>query len=111
MQNDVEIRCRTNLDLNGEGWPERLPTVPRVGDVIESSTSWFGTRLRLKVCGVTWKYREGQQGIIRPGWYAEIELHMEANFRCVSHFEAWYRRIQQKMDLEYYQALCQEHGW
>lgn len=107
-----EIHCRTNLDLQtGERFPVYLPSIPRVGDVIESSLSWKGTHVRLKVCSVTWKYREGQQGIIRPGWIPEIELHLESNFMCISHFEAWYRHIQGKMDMEYYQSLCKENDW
>jgi hypothetical protein len=34
----IPISCKCNLDLANESWPTALPTVPRVGDQIESKT-------------------------------------------------------------------------
>lgn len=73
----MRVRCRTNLDLYGEIWPEDLPAVPRVGDEIESATVWSGKfQLSLQVVSVTWKMAGARPGKQYGEWYPEIELHM-----------------------------------
>lgn len=88
------IRCRTNLDLRHEEWPTELPSVPNVGDLIESKTRHttrendIGIRLQLRVCSITWKTN------FHGTWYAEIELHLpERPFENISHFTNWYDHI------------------
>lgn len=97
----MKVHCRSNLDnLQGEKWPDQLPARPMVGDFIMSATDWGGgRRLRLEICGVTWKY-----GIVNyigssngtvplNGWYAEVELHMPrhiAAHRSINDWQAWY---------------------
>lgn len=38
----IPVHCHTNLDLvnSAECWPEELPAVPNVGDLIESAYKW-----------------------------------------------------------------------
>jgi hypothetical protein len=31
----IDVICRTNLDLDHERWPTKLPAVPAVGDRIQ----------------------------------------------------------------------------
>lgn len=71
----MRVKCQTNLDLNDEQWPDELPSVPRVGEVIQSATVWPNRfQLELQVVGVTWK-KSG--GLWCPGeWVPVIELHM-----------------------------------
>jgi hypothetical protein len=68
----MKIICTTNLDLRGEQWPDELPSVPRVGDRIQSATRWKRSsgyfQLELQVVSVTWK--KGLE------WVPVIELHM-----------------------------------
>lgn len=72
----INIMCHTNLDLSNERWPDKLPTMPAVGDEIESATRWKdGFRLTLQVVKVRWSYNS------RCGeWYPQVELHM-TNFQ------------------------------
>ena len=83
----IEIHCRTNLDLQpGEQWPRYLPTVPRVGDKIQSGTKWReGRVVELEVVAVTWKPNHDN-----TKWYPEVELHLPARWPNISAFEAWY---------------------
>lgn len=67
----IRVICRTNLDLCHESWPNYLPTIPVVGDIIESKTDWNGFKLSLRVYGVVLKYSEYHNEN-----YLEIELHM-----------------------------------
>lgn len=30
----------TNLDLTNEVWPDKMPAIPRVGDMVRSRTKW-----------------------------------------------------------------------
>jgi len=69
----MKVHCRTNLDLASEEWPSELPSCPRVGDRIQSSTKHGIFQLTLKVISVTWKKRQKHEGI--EYWYPEIELH------------------------------------
>ena len=65
------VICRTNLDLFNEQWPNFLPSIPRVGDLIESKTVHKGFILKLQVVRVTWRYN-----FSKDEYYAELELHM-----------------------------------
>lgn len=81
----MKVHCRTNLDVR-ECWPCDLPTVPRVGDLIQSSIIWNGVfQLTLKVVEVTWKKNE-----YTGEWYAEVELHDSWPSRSISDFYKWY---------------------
>ena len=57
----IKVNCHTNLDLaNAEEWPTELPSVPRVGDLIQSKHRWNNKfQLTLKVVRVYWKYVRG----------------------------------------------------
>ena len=68
----MRVLCKTNLDLFCEIWPVELPSIPNVGDEIESARKWQNDfRLSLRVCAVRWEYCES----IRE-WIPVIELHM-----------------------------------
>lgn len=78
----MKVKCRTNLDLHYEVWPDDLPAIPRVGDLIESCVTHNKTfKLRLEVYSVTW--RQNQE--------PEIELHIP-NYRqwSIAQFYEWY---------------------
>lgn len=66
----IPVVCRTNLDLSGEKWPDRLPVVPRVGDRIASAVMHGSFQLELEVVAVTWR------PIYDRGWVPYVELHM-----------------------------------
>ena len=56
----IDICCRTNLDLCAtEQWPSKLPSIPRIGDLIESNYEWNYknslVRLELEAVRITWK--------------------------------------------------------
>lgn len=67
----IKVHCRTNLDLSYEEWPVEMPSVPNVGDHIQSKVKHKHFQLELKVCRVTWKYYDWDKS-----WVPEIELHM-----------------------------------
>jgi len=67
----MKVYCRTNLDLSNEQWPDELPTLPNVGDHIQSRTKHGVFQLELEVKRITWKYNNYEEGYI-----PEIELHM-----------------------------------
>ena len=76
-----QVHCHTNLDLSSEEWPTELPTVPRLGDQIDSMTIHGDFRLSLMVVGIHWKY-DGK-------YYPSIELH-DHKQRSVREFYEWY---------------------
>lgn len=118
----VKIRCRTNLDLLpcAEKWPDELPEVPRVGDLIESGHEWvwyrtpgvdetlrehvlsgeitadysegpFRSRLELQVVRVVWRAVRQDYD---PVWAAELELHLpKGRFETLTTFYEWYGQI------------------
>lgn len=72
----IEVYCRTNLDL-WEEWPTKLPAVPNVGDLIQSSLIHSGGfQLALQVVRVTWKCSNTRNDRGEYTWKPEIELHM-----------------------------------
>jgi len=77
-----QVHCYTNLDLSSEQWPTELPTVPRLGDDIESMISHNDFRLSLMVVGIHWKYDKGKYV---P--YIELTDHKQ---RSVKEFYEWY---------------------
>ncbi len=83
----MKVVCRTNLDLCGcERFPEDLPAVPCVGDLIESKHEWpGGCHLRLKVCQITWMYA--------GAWYPEIEMTIPRLHSDLRSFFEWYGRV------------------
>jgi hypothetical protein len=69
----IRVVCRVNLDLHGEIWPEKMPAVPRVGDLIQSAQIWDGFQLSLQVNRIIWK--QGKEYLSKKSyWYAELEL-------------------------------------
>jgi len=81
----IEVQCRTNLDLRGEAWPTKLPAVPRVGELIQSSTKWNEVfQLRLKVVAITWRQNHSHD------WSVLVELHDAADVRSIKEFYEWY---------------------
>jgi len=93
------VACVTNLDLlSCEIWPDELPALPHVGDLIESSYTWSkGRRLELAVCRIVWK-----ESIVlkQPNgkkiWYPKIELTVPTRFENLTHFYTWYGEITEK---------------
>lgn len=99
----VYVRCRTNLDVTGEKWPEELPEVPRMGDHIESQTLHGKTRLCLEVKRVTWKVEDEYYNRGRGSWYPSVELGLPAlPWLTMGHFDLWYRHICGSIPDEYY---------
>lgn len=68
----MKVVCRTNLDLR-EQWPDQLPTLPNIGDHIQSRTKHGIFQLSLRVCRITWRWSDSPMW---NDWYPEIELHM-----------------------------------
>jgi hypothetical protein len=86
----IDVICRTNLDLDHERWPTKLPAVPAVGDRIQSAVDHDGFRLFLEVSSITWKYIE-DSGFEKEKWVPEIELHIvKARFESIAKFYEWY---------------------
>lgn len=68
----IHVICRTALNVCNEEWPSHMPTVPRVGDIIESKTKRKNNaHLELQVTSVTWRWNE-----FDLEWHPHIELHM-----------------------------------
>jgi len=86
---DMKIFCRTNLDLIGEKWPEELPCVPRVGDLIQSRTKRGAFRLTLRVVSVVWVFCEWEDPNEVDRYIPYIELHDPFD-RSVTEFYKWY---------------------
>ena len=81
----INIVCRTNLDLPMEKWPNSLPAVPRVGDHIQSSTTWGVFQLKLEVYNVTWCKSSSDV------WYPLLELHIPKYKKySIYDFYKWY---------------------
>lgn len=81
----IPVRCRSNLDLVNEQWPEQLCDRPVKGDYIISETRWGDFQLRLEVVAVTHKDYAGD-------CYLEVELHIPLHLsRSVSQFQEWYK--------------------
>jgi hypothetical protein len=102
----MKVTFRTNLDLSrAEKWPEELPEVPRVGDLVESdhlhkyyrtpanhkslrdrcvagaiSAAYtegpFEYRLELAVVRVTWRTDKSAWEGWPSKWSPEVELHL-----------------------------------
>lgn len=104
------VHCRTNLDLNGEEWPNELPAVPAVGDRIRSKMKWGQIQLELVVTSVTWVFK-CPIGVAHQIWLPEIEMHLPPNFDCISHFEAWYQRVKGNITDQMYRDKCECEGW
>lgn len=67
----MKVHCFTNLDLQNERWPDKLPALPTIGHEIQSATIWNDRfQLSLQVESITWKRN------IRGDWEPHIELHM-----------------------------------
>jgi hypothetical protein len=70
----IRVYCFTNLDLANERWPGYLPSIPLVGDEIESATThgeFRSFRLCLQVVAVRW-----QHSVSDDTWTPSVELHM-----------------------------------
>jgi hypothetical protein len=83
----MEIHCHTNLDLFNESWPTNLPSIPRVGDSIDSKTIHKDFCLTLKVVAVRWKYSRNNSN--SNSYYPVIELH-DPHKRSIKEFYEWY---------------------
>lgn len=83
----IKICCRTNLDLTYESWPDALPTVPRVGEFIQSSTRHSsGFHLYLEVVSVTWTKQ-----VYSKEWIPVVELHIPKHRNwSIREFYEWY---------------------
>lgn len=98
----LKVYFRTNLDLLPPdlNWPEELPEIPRVGDLIRSPQTWkydpgntIGGQgvLELEVCRITWKQFDNG---VRNWWAPEIELHLpKSRWQSLTHFYEWYGKI------------------
>lgn len=95
----MRVLCRTNLDLHpSESFPKNLPSVPRVGDFVESKRKWeSGFILRLAVCAVTWRldraFEEFRDNQDEEFWFPEIELNLSGE--SVLEFQKRYKRCQE----------------
>lgn len=114
----MKMYFRTNLDLcHCERWPDELPEVPHVGDLIQSAHEWeylpkgfndgtrtqeeinkckrLKARIELRVCQVTWIAKEERNDLYRPPtwglWEPEIELHLpQSRFENLTAFYEFY---------------------
>jgi len=85
----ISVYCRTNLDLHqAERFPKELPSIPRVGDWIESGHTHKTERgdfvLSLKVVEIRWEYRQRTDS-----WTPVVELH-DGRQRTIYDFYQWY---------------------
>jgi hypothetical protein len=83
----ITIYCKTNLDLSTEKWPTKLPSVPNVGDFIQSAQVWDNDfQLRLEVYSVTWVYLKRIED-----WVVTVELHIPKQYKfSITDFYNWY---------------------
>lgn len=90
MQDLLPVRCKTNLDISPhESWPTALPSIPRVGECIQSFKRWDNKcQLKLRVVGVNWVYSRHDNI-----WLAEIELHDYMAGRSINDFHDAYKRM------------------
>ena len=111
--NHIRVKFHCNLDdvMRREVWPEYLPVVPAVGDIIESARKYKGIKttggthgqkvveqeivMRLQVVSVTWvpdttmdmneEYHD---------WIPEIELDVISSpFKNITNWKEWYERL------------------
>jgi hypothetical protein len=86
----IDLICRTNLDLDHERWPTKLPAVPAVGDRIQSAVDRDGFRLTLEIYSITWQFVE-DSGFEKEKWVPEVELNIVKNrFESITKFYEWY---------------------
>lgn len=98
----VYVRCVTALNLRDEEWPKEMPAVPRVGDLVESSTEWGPGKVRLvlQVKSVTWRRTKQYSlcGEFNGAWYPELTLSLSdedwSRWMTLKGFEKWYDSIQ-----------------
>ncbi|MBT3298698.1 hypothetical protein HN385_07240 [archaeon] len=83
-----KVKCHTNLDLFNEEWPTSLPSIPRVGDRIDSIIDHRDFRLSLEVVSVHWKYVSGFSNDTDE-YVPYIELH-DYRRRSIKEFYEWY---------------------
>lgn len=88
------VICFTNLNLFNEEWPKNLPSIPRVGDLIQSKTKHKNNfQLTLEVHNITWKYYENcnRENIYysKHGWIPVIELHIRKTQQNIP-LRGWY---------------------
>ncbi len=90
----VYIRCVTpTLTLPDERWPSELPSMPRVGDMVESAVEWKGGRVVLEVRVITWRYTEAYSMCGKTGaWYAEVLLDLPEHYDR-EEWRDWYEGI------------------
>lgn len=101
----IPINCVSKLDvMSYEKFPTELPTVPRVGDVIQSSTVWTTSdgrkiKIELEVIKITWVSAEHLNyntvtDMDEYGWKAQVELYVTENrFNSVASFNRWYEDL------------------
>lgn len=93
----IKLHCRTNLDLdNREKWPEQMPEIPRVGDIIQSNHrhtyNGSSVALELVVVRVKWVPKTIGPNVIE--YRPEVELHLiPSRYSTITDFYAWYGRI------------------
>jgi hypothetical protein len=87
--NHIKIKFKTNLDLFQESWPDALPAIPVVGDLIFSGTLREGRSLCLQVHTVRWLPLPDSLGF--QEWTPEIELHLVSDrWGSIRAFYEWY---------------------
>jgi hypothetical protein len=130
----VKIHCRTNLDLvhTSERWPNELPEVPRVGDIIQSANVWKyhpefdgdggfirflqEGQLELAVVQVTWKWLGkdmwgNAREILEDVWSPEVELNLPPHrFENLTRFHEWYGKITGKGQSAFITFPCRVIG-
>lgn len=90
LRPENQFTLRTNLDLwVHEDFGYIFPELPQVGDRIESKLGWGGRHISLRVCNRYFEYNAKDPD--RPR--IVIELHLD-EFRTITEWEQWYRRIQ-----------------
>lgn len=82
----VNVICTTNIDCCRKlEWPNALPQVPRVGELIRSRSSTNNKHIELEVVRVTWFFHEHYKE-----WYADVELWMiRSRYASFTEFEKW----------------------
>ena len=113
--NHIRVKFHCNLDdvMRREVWPEYLPVVPAVGDIIESARKYKGIKttggthgqkvveqeivMRLQVVSVTWKPKKREGNEYSTGgieWIPEIELDVISSpFKNITNWKEWYERL------------------
>lgn len=96
----MKIRFRCNLDdvMKSETFPDDLPEVPRIGDLITSSTKHGQVQVQLRVVGITWEQQSDKK------WAPIVELGLKNYFLHVAHWEIWYDFVRGKILQQTYDA-------